>query len=32
MAAGGGSKDSLEETYNHFLTVIKEYETDLNKN
>lgn len=32
MAAGGGSKDSLETTYNHFLTVIKQYETELNKN
>jgi bifunctional oligoribonuclease and PAP phosphatase NrnA len=32
MAAGGGSKDSLEKTYNHFLTVIKEYESYLNKN
>jgi bifunctional oligoribonuclease and PAP phosphatase NrnA len=32
MAAGGRSSDSLEKTYNHFLTVIKQYETDLNKN
>jgi phosphoesterase RecJ-like protein len=32
MAAGGGSKDSLETTYNHFLTVIKQYEAELNKN
>ena len=32
MAAGGRSSDSLEKTYNYFLTVIKQYETELNKN
>lgn len=32
MAAGGRSSDSLEKTYNHFLTVIKQYETELNEN
>ncbi len=32
MAAGGRSSDSLEKTYNNFLTVIKQYETELNKN
>jgi phosphoesterase RecJ-like protein len=32
MAAGGRSSDSLEKTYNHFLTVIKQYEAELNKN
>ena len=32
MAAGGRSSNSLQETYEHFLTVIKQYETDLNKN
>ncbi len=31
-AAGGRSSDSLETTYKHFLTVIKQYETELNKN
>ena len=31
-AAGGRSSDSLEKTYTHFLTVIKQYETELNKN
>ena len=29
-AAGGRSSDSLETTYKHFLTVIKQYETELN--
>lgn len=32
MAAGGRSSDSLEKTYQHFLSVIKQYETELNKN
>ena len=32
MAAGGRSSDSLEKTYDYFLTVIKQYETELNKN
>lgn len=32
MAAGGRSGDSLQNTYNYFLTVIKQYETELNKN
>ncbi len=32
MAAGGRSSDSLEKTYNHFLTVIKQYEAELNQN
>lgn len=32
MAAGGRSSDSLQQTYNHFLTVIKQYETELNSN
>jgi len=32
MAAGGRSSDSLEKTYSHFLTVIKQYEAELNKN
>ena len=31
-AAGGRSSDSLETTYKHFLTVIKQYETELNNN
>jgi bifunctional oligoribonuclease and PAP phosphatase NrnA len=31
-AAGGRSSDTLEKTYKHFLTVIKQYETELNKN
>ena len=30
MAAGGRSSESLENTYNYFLTVIKQYETELN--
>jgi bifunctional oligoribonuclease and PAP phosphatase NrnA len=30
MAAGGRSSDTLENTYNYFLTVIKQYETELN--
>lgn len=32
MAAGGRSSDSLDKTYQHFLTVIKQYETELNSN
>lgn len=32
MAAGGRSSDTLQNTYNYFLTVIKQYETELNKN
>lgn len=32
MAAGGRSSESLDKTYNHFLTVIKQYEAELNQN